>query len=87
MQTDAEKKAQLAKIKAAVPDDVLVLPAHNDCFRGLHLRIDALERGQETALRRLRRSLDPRRGCRTAWPWPDLRGSARTDACGATPVV
>ncbi len=52
----------LAKLRREVPDDVLVLPAHNDCFRGLHLRIDALERGQETALRRLRRSLaEPRR--------------------------
>ena len=32
----------LAKLKREVPDDVLVLPAHNECFRGLHARIDAL---------------------------------------------
>jgi hypothetical protein len=45
-----------------VPDDVLVLPAHNECFRGLHARIDALARGQEKSLDRLRRSLrEPRR--------------------------
>jgi glyoxylase-like metal-dependent hydrolase (beta-lactamase superfamily II) len=41
----------LAKLKREVPDDVLVLPAHNECFRGLHARIDALARGQETSLR------------------------------------
>ena len=52
----------LAKLRREVPDDVLVLPAHNECFRGLHARIDALERGQETSLRRLRRSLgEPKR--------------------------
>jgi hypothetical protein len=45
-----------------VPDDVLVLPAHNDCFRGLHTRLDALGSGQEKALQRLRRSLgEPKR--------------------------
>jgi hypothetical protein len=27
-----------------VPDDVLVLPAHNEPFRGLHARLDALAR-------------------------------------------
>ncbi|HJV60867.1 MAG TPA: MBL fold metallo-hydrolase, partial [Albitalea sp.] len=32
------------------------------CFRGLHARIDALRRGQERSLRRLRRTLaEPRR--------------------------
>lgn len=54
--------ASLAKLRREVPDDVLVLPAHNECFRGLHARIDALERGQETSLQRLRRSLnEPKR--------------------------
>jgi glyoxylase-like metal-dependent hydrolase (beta-lactamase superfamily II) len=54
--------ASLAKIKREVPDDVLVLPAHNDCFRGLHARLDALASGQEKALQRLRRSLqEPKR--------------------------
>ena len=38
------------------------LPAHNECFRGLHARIDALASGQERALQRLRRSLaEPKR--------------------------
>ena len=54
--------ASLAKLKREVPDDVLVLPAHNECFRGLHARIDALAAGQERSLERLRRSLqEPRR--------------------------
>jgi glyoxylase-like metal-dependent hydrolase (beta-lactamase superfamily II) len=32
----------LERIKAQVPDDVLVLPAHNAPFRGLHARIEQL---------------------------------------------
>ncbi len=47
----------LDKLKREVPDDVLVLPSHNECFHGLHARIDALHRGQQTALTRLRRTL------------------------------
>ena len=47
----------LAKIRRIVPDDVLVLPAHNEPFRNLHARIDALCSGQEKALDRLLRSL------------------------------
>lgn len=43
----------LAKIKAQVPDDVLVLPAHNDPFHGLHVRLDHLIGGHERSLRRL----------------------------------
>ena len=38
----ADWLASLAKLKREVPDDVLVLPSHNECFRGLHARIDAL---------------------------------------------
>ncbi len=58
----ADWLASLDKLQALVPDDVLVLPAHNECFRGLHARIDALRRGQEVSLLRLRRSLaEPRR--------------------------
>jgi glyoxylase-like metal-dependent hydrolase (beta-lactamase superfamily II) len=49
--------ASLDKLKREVPDDVLVLPAHNEPFRGLHARLDALARGQERALERLRRAL------------------------------
>jgi glyoxylase-like metal-dependent hydrolase (beta-lactamase superfamily II) len=54
--------ASLAKIQALVPDDVLVLPSHNDCFRGLHARLTSLAQGQAKALERLRRRLaEPRR--------------------------
>ena len=48
----------LEKIKAAVPDDVLVLPAHNEPFRGLHARLDHLAHGHHRSLARLLKSLD-----------------------------
>jgi glyoxylase-like metal-dependent hydrolase (beta-lactamase superfamily II) len=52
----------LARIKTRVPDDVLVLPAHNDPFLGLHHRIDHLIAGHERSLRRLSELLHaPRR--------------------------
>ena len=52
----------LARIKAQVPDDVLVLPAHNDPFFGLHARVDALIDGHERGLARLREILaEPKR--------------------------
>jgi len=44
----------LKRIKDRVPDDVLVLPAHNDPFHGLHARIDHLIGGHERGLARLR---------------------------------
>ncbi len=43
----------LARIKAVVSDDVLVLPAHGQPFHGLHNRIDALLAGHERKLDRL----------------------------------
>ncbi|MFL5295627.1 MAG: MBL fold metallo-hydrolase [Phenylobacterium sp.] len=43
----------LARIKTRIPDDVLVLPAHNDPFHGLHARIDHLIGGHERGLARL----------------------------------
>lgn len=46
--------SSLALIKQAIPDDVLVLPAHNLPFRGLHARLDALIAGHERSLERLR---------------------------------
>jgi glyoxylase-like metal-dependent hydrolase (beta-lactamase superfamily II) len=49
--------ASLAKLRRELPADVLVLPSHNEPFRGLHERIDALAAGQERALTRLRRAL------------------------------
>ncbi|MDR3508906.1 MAG: MBL fold metallo-hydrolase [Caulobacteraceae bacterium] len=52
----------LARIKTLVPDDVLVLPAHNDPFIGLHARLDYLIRGHERGLDRLEKTLaEPRR--------------------------
>lgn len=54
--------ASLAKLERLVPDDVLVLPSHNEPFRGLHARLQALSHGQQRALDRLRRRLaEPRR--------------------------
>jgi glyoxylase-like metal-dependent hydrolase (beta-lactamase superfamily II) len=58
----ADWYASIDKLKQQVPDDVLVLPAHNDCFRGLHARLDRLRRGQDRSLDRLRETLgEPRR--------------------------
>ncbi len=52
----------LAGLRASVPDSVLVLPSHNECFRGLHARIDGLADSQQRALDRLREALrEPRR--------------------------
>jgi glyoxylase-like metal-dependent hydrolase (beta-lactamase superfamily II) len=54
----------LASIRAAVPDDVLVLPAHNEPFHGLHARIDQLIQGHERSLARLREALaEPKTAC------------------------
>ena len=52
-----------AKVKAAVPDEVLVLPAHNDPFHGLHARLDHLINGHERSLGRLQKllSTEPKR--------------------------
>ncbi|MFM0245607.1 MBL fold metallo-hydrolase [Paraburkholderia sediminicola] len=54
----AEWLESLAKIKREVPDDVLVLPAHGECFRGLHARIDALMADQTQAFAQLLTALD-----------------------------
>ncbi len=52
----------LAKLKGRVPDDVLVLPAHNSPFRGLHARCDELIRSHLDSLDRLEALLtEPRR--------------------------
>jgi glyoxylase-like metal-dependent hydrolase (beta-lactamase superfamily II) len=53
----ADWLASIDKLEQAVPDDVLVLPAHNECFRGLHERLARLREGQEQSLERLRRAL------------------------------
>lgn len=41
------------KLKAALPEDVLVLPAHNEPFVGAHRRLDDLIDNHESALARL----------------------------------
>ena len=54
--------ASIDKLRRLVPDDVLVLPSHNEPFTGLHERLDALASGQAEALASLRRALQtPRR--------------------------
>jgi glyoxylase-like metal-dependent hydrolase (beta-lactamase superfamily II) len=49
----SEWLASLASIKQRVSDDVLVLPSHNEPFRGLHARLDALIEGHEQRLEQL----------------------------------
>lgn len=43
----------LAAIRGRVSDDVLVLPSHNEPFRGLHARLEALIAGHERRLVRI----------------------------------
>lgn len=59
--------ASLGKIRREVPDDVLVLPAHDDAFYGLHARLDRLADKRHQALDRLRKDLaqGPRRAVDT----------------------
>jgi len=47
----------LASIRERVPDDVLVLPSHNEPFRGLHSRLGALIAEHELRLERVRTEL------------------------------
>lgn len=55
-------QASLARIRRMVPQDVLVLPAHNEPFEGLHARIDRLEQSLWRGVARLREVLrEPRR--------------------------
>lgn len=51
------------KLKAELPEDVLVLPAHNLPFTGAHPRLDHLIKGHGVALKRLKQRLSesPRR--------------------------
>lgn len=55
--------ASLDALQARLPDDLLVLPAHNECFYGLHTRIAQLRQGQLRALDRLRQRLQEPRRC------------------------
>jgi glyoxylase-like metal-dependent hydrolase (beta-lactamase superfamily II) len=47
----------LAAIKVRVPNNVLVLPSHNEPFYQLHARLDQLIDGHERSLQRLRQEL------------------------------
>jgi glyoxylase-like metal-dependent hydrolase (beta-lactamase superfamily II) len=47
----------LASIGKRVPEDVLVLPSHNEPFRGLHARLAALISGHEQRLARMHEEL------------------------------
>jgi glyoxylase-like metal-dependent hydrolase (beta-lactamase superfamily II) len=47
----------LAAIKVRVPNDVFVLPSHNEPFYNLHARLDQLIDGHERSLQRLRQEL------------------------------
>ena len=49
--------ASIDRLRTAVPDDVLVLPAHDDPFLGLHARLDQLERKRHRALALLTEAL------------------------------
>jgi glyoxylase-like metal-dependent hydrolase (beta-lactamase superfamily II) len=54
----------LAIIRRTVDEDVLVLPAHNEPFYGLHRRIDQLAAGHERSLQRLLDALSrPQTAC------------------------
>ena len=53
----ADWYASLAKLGQAVPDDVLVLPSHNQCFFGLHARLEQLRVSADGGLASLRQAL------------------------------
>ena len=47
-----------AKLRDLLPEDVLVLPSHNEPFSGVHKRLEALIDGHELGMRRLLSRLD-----------------------------
>jgi len=49
--------ASIQRLRASLSDELLVLPAHGDPFRGVHARLDRLAGGHARGLERLRRSL------------------------------
>ncbi len=49
----ADWLSSIKKLRREVSDNVLVLPGHNEPFRGLHDRLDQLENGHSRALERL----------------------------------
>lgn len=68
----------LAKLRALLPENALILPSHGEPFRGVHERLDALKRGHETALKRLERTL--RKPTRVLDAFPAVFGRAVGDA-------
>ncbi|HEX2544856.1 MAG TPA: MBL fold metallo-hydrolase [Ramlibacter sp.] len=76
----ADWMASLAKMRIRVPADVLVLPSHNDCFHGLHARLEQLRSGQEEALARLREGLREARRVVDVFPFLFRRHIAPADA-------
>lgn len=68
----------LAMIKKEVPDDVLVLPAHNECFYGLHSQVNYLIDSQQRTLDRLRNTL--RKPCRAIDVFVALFGRAISES-------
>ena len=58
----ADWLASIGDVARRVPDDVLVLPSHNEPFKGLHARLSQLNAWHEEGLGRLREALrSPRR--------------------------
>ncbi len=58
----AEWLASLSELRQRIPDEVLVLPAHNEPFRGLHARLEKLTARHEQALARVLEALgEPQR--------------------------
>ena len=58
----ADWLASIASIRDQVPDEVLVLPSHNEPFRGLHARLAQLDAWHEHVLGRLLEAVrEPRR--------------------------
>ncbi|WP_234407592.1 MBL fold metallo-hydrolase [Pseudomonas bohemica] len=49
--------SSLGRIALQVPDEVMVLPSHNECFHGLHPRIEALRESVGQGLADLRKAL------------------------------
>ncbi len=53
-----EWMSSLSRLRAMLPDSLLVLPAHGEPFHGLHARLDRLVTGHRKALDRLLQGLD-----------------------------
>ena len=53
----SEYLTTLDTLRFRVPPDALVLPSHQECFYGLHERIEAIQSNQNIAMERLRRLL------------------------------